>query len=45
MIRLTGQQYRFAFRDIQPIEQLIQNICDLKQRYTQIGGKITPICI
>jgi len=36
--RLTGQQYRYAFRDIQPIEQLIQNICDLKQRYTQVGG-------
>jgi len=36
--RLAGQQYRFAFRDIQPIEQLIQNICDLKQRYTQVGG-------
>jgi len=36
--RLAGQQYRYAFRDIQPIEQLIQGICDLKQRYTQIGG-------
>jgi len=36
--RLSGQQYRFAFRDIQPIDQFIQNICDLKQRYTQIGG-------
>jgi len=36
--RLAGQRYRYAFRESMPMEQLIQDICDLKQSYTQIGG-------
>merc|ERR1712159_504229 len=36
--RLIAQQYQFKYQEPMPVEQLIQNICDLKQGYTQYGG-------
>jgi len=36
--RLHAQRYRFAFQEPQPVEQLVQSLCDEKQAYTQYGG-------
>ena len=36
--RLHAQRYRFSFQDPQPVEQLVQSLCDEKQAYTQYGG-------
>jgi len=36
--RLHAQRYRFAFQEPQPVEQLVQGLCDEKQAYTQYGG-------
>jgi len=36
--RLHAQRYRFSYREPQPVEQLVQNLCDEKQAYTQYGG-------
>merc|ERR1711871_117871 len=36
--RLTAQRHHFKYDEPMPVEQLIQNICDLKQGYTQFGG-------
>ena len=33
------QDYRYTYRDSMPIQQLITRICDLKQYYTQFGGR------
>jgi len=37
-IRLYAQQYTYRFGDPIPLEQLVANLCDYKQGYTQIGG-------
>merc|ERR1711871_1429695 len=36
--RLTAQRHMFKYDEPMPVEQLIQQICDLKQGYTQFGG-------
>jgi len=36
--RLHAQRYRFAYQEPQPVEQLVQSLCDEKQAYTQYGG-------
>ena len=36
--RLCAQRYTFQYQEHQPVEQLVQGICDLKQGYTQYGG-------
>lgn len=36
--RLHAQRYRFAYQEPQPVEQLVQTLCDEKQAYTQYGG-------
>merc|ERR1712054_293929 len=36
--RLIAQQYQFKYQEPMPVEQLIEQICDLKQGYTQFGG-------
>lgn len=36
--RLHAQRHKFSFQEPQPIEQLVQALCDEKQAYTQIGG-------
>jgi len=36
--RLHAQRYRFSFQEPQPVEQLVQTLCDEKQAYTQFGG-------
>ena len=36
--RLHAQRYRFSFQEPQPVEQLVQSLCDEKQAYTQYGG-------
>jgi 20S proteasome subunit alpha 3 len=37
--RTNAQRYRYQYRQPQPVEQLVQSLCDLKQGYTQFGGK------
>jgi len=36
--RLAAQNYFETYNSPIPIEQLLQNVCDLKQGYTQFGG-------
>jgi len=36
--RLHAQRYRFSYQEPQPVEQLVQRLCDEKQAYTQYGG-------
>eukprot|EP01069_Polyplicarium_translucidae_P009802 Polyplicarium_translucidae@DN3341_c0_g2_i4.p1 len=36
--RVTAQRHRYSFREPQPVEQLIVQLCDTKQSYTQFGG-------
>ncbi|XP_017039329.1 proteasome subunit alpha type-4-like [Drosophila ficusphila] len=38
-LRLICQRYRFAFGEEIPCEQLVSHLCDVKQAYTQYGGK------
>merc|ERR1711934_1056621 len=37
--RMTAQRHLFKYDEPMPVEQLIQQICDLKQGYTQYGGQ------
>merc|ERR1711898_82364 len=37
--RLIAQQFQYRYQETMPVEQLIQQICDLKQGYTQFGGQ------
>ena len=37
-LRLSAQRYTFRYQEPMPIEQLVQDICDHKQGYTQFGG-------
>jgi len=46
-LRLFGQRYHYRFRESMPCEQLVSMLCDLKQAYTQYGGKrplVSPFC-
>lgn len=36
--RLHAQRYMFSYQEPQPVEQLVQRLCDEKQLYTQYGG-------
>jgi len=36
--RVTAQRYLYTYQEQQPVEQLVQALCDLKQGYTQYGG-------
>jgi len=36
--RLSAQRYLYAYQETIPVEQLVQQVCDLKQGYTQYGG-------
>jgi len=38
-LRRVALNYKLTFQEPQPIEQLIQRVCDLKQGYTQFGGQ------
>jgi len=37
-LRLTAQQYQYRYGEPMPLEQLVVNLCDVKQGYTQHGG-------
>lgn len=37
-IRNEAQKYRYSFGNQIPLEQLVENLCNLKQSYTQYGG-------
>jgi len=37
-LRLIAQRYEFTYQESIPVEQLVRNVCDEKQRYTQRGG-------
>jgi 20S proteasome subunit alpha 3 len=36
--RLFSQQYYYSYQEPIPVENLVQQICDIKQGYTQYGG-------
>jgi len=36
--RLTAQRHRYKYQESQPVEQLIERLCNMKQSYTQFGG-------
>jgi 20S proteasome subunit alpha 3 len=36
--RLSAQRYLLTYQESIPVEQLVQQLCDLKQGYTQYGG-------
>ena len=36
--RLQAQRYLFRYTEPMPVEQLVSNICNMKQGYTQYGG-------
>lgn len=36
--RLTAQRHYYTYQEHQPIEQLVESVCDTKQSYTQYGG-------
>ncbi|XP_050293399.1 proteasome subunit alpha type-4 [Anthonomus grandis grandis] len=38
-LRLLGQRYLFQYGESIPCEQLVSWLCDVKQAYTQYGGK------
>ncbi|CAL2030500.1 CBN-PAS-3 protein [Caenorhabditis brenneri] len=38
-LRWWAASYRNSYGEEMPVEQLVQNLCNEKQRYTQIGGK------
>lgn len=38
-LRLIGQRYLYQYGEPMPCEQLVSWLCDIKQAYTQYGGK------
>ncbi|ALC41730.1 Pros29, partial [Drosophila busckii] len=38
-LRLIAQRYQFSYGEPIPCEQLVSHLCDIKQAYTQYGGK------
>lgn len=38
-LRLVAQRYMFRYQECIPCEQLVMQLCDVKQAYTQFGGK------
>lgn len=38
-LRLVAQRYLLQYQESIPCEQLVMKLCDLKQAYTQFGGK------
>ena len=38
-LRLIGQRYYYRHREPIPCEELVSDLCDIKQAYTQYGGK------
>ena len=37
-VRLHAQRFRYNYQEPQPVEALVQGLCDQKQSYTQYGG-------
>ena len=37
-LRLSAQRYMFQYQEPVPVEQLVTEMCDVKQGYTQFGG-------
>lgn len=38
-LRVIAQRYQFNYGEAMPCEQLVSYLCDIKQAYTQYGGK------
>ena len=38
--RTAAQRYLYAYQEPIPVEYLVQQLCDLKQGYTQYGGNL-----
>lgn len=41
-LRYVAAEYKYGFGEPIPVEQLVQSLCNEKQRYTQIGGAWGP---
>jgi len=39
-VQTAAQQYLYTYNEDMPCEQLVQKLCDLKQGYTQYGGRV-----
>eukprot|EP01017_Pseudomicrothorax_dubius_P018620 TRINITY_DN2056_c0_g2_i8.p2 TRINITY_DN2056_c0_g2~~TRINITY_DN2056_c0_g2_i8.p2 ORF type:complete len:231 (-),score=65.51 TRINITY_DN2056_c0_g2_i8:1249-1941(-) len=37
--RVHSQRFRYSYRENIPIQELVRHVCDIKQRYTQVGGQ------
>jgi len=37
--RLAAQRYMYTYQEPMPVEQLVRQVCDRKQAYTQFGGQ------
>lgn len=37
-LRLSAQRFTYQFKEPMPVEQLVTELCDVKQGYTQFGG-------
>lgn len=37
-IRVNSQRYLYRYQEAMPIEELVRNVCNYKQSYTQFGG-------
>jgi 20S proteasome subunit alpha 3 len=37
--RLQAQRYLLTYQEPMPVDQLVRNVCDFKQGYTQFGGQ------
>jgi hypothetical protein len=40
-ILMCDCRYQLEYQEAIPCEQMVSSLCDLKQAYTQFGGKIT----
>jgi len=38
-LRLIAQRYLLQYQESMPVEQIVAQLCDVKQAYTQFGGK------
>lgn len=39
LLRVIAQRYQLNYGEAMPCEQLVSHLCDVKQAYTQYGGK------
>jgi 20S proteasome alpha/beta subunit len=43
--RIYAERYRYTYNQDMPLQQMVDEICNLKQGYTQFGGTTSPLLI